>query len=92
LVDRAIAQRAPIQHRAVAQQKPVEACGIAPPAPETPQPPPAASPTIVDFVCEDDVRRAIVKEQKIFIGPKTIVTPAARDLASRHDTLVLAKR
>jgi acetaldehyde dehydrogenase (acetylating) len=87
LVDRAIAQRAPVQRQATV--------AVAPEAPAPPPPSPAptpAPPAIVDFVCEDDVRRAIVKEQKIFIGPKTIVTPAARDLASRHETLVLAKR
>ena len=35
---------------------------------------------------------AIQKSQKIYIGPKTIVTPLARDLAAAHDTLVLAQR
>ena len=88
LVDRAISQRAPIQRQATVALQPEPSCAI-PSQPTKPQPP---LPTIVDFVCEDDVRRAIVKEHKIFIGPKTIVTPAARDLASRHDTLVLAKR
>jgi acetaldehyde dehydrogenase (acetylating) len=48
--------------------------------------------TIVDFVCEYDVRDAINKSKKIYIGPKTIVTPAARDLASQHETLIMAKR
>jgi acetaldehyde dehydrogenase (acetylating) len=47
---------------------------------------------IVDFVCEDDVRAAMKQSRKIFIGPKTIVTPAARDLAGRFDILVLAQR
>ena len=59
------------------------------PAPETPKEPAI---TIVNFVCEDDVRTAIQKNKKIYIGPKTIVTPSARDLASAHDTLVVAKR
>jgi acetaldehyde dehydrogenase (acetylating) len=35
---------------------------------------------VVDFVSEDDVRRAIQKGEKIFINAKTIITPAARDL------------
>lgn len=35
----------------------------------------------VDFVSEDDVRRAIQKGEKIYINAKTIITPAARDLA-----------
>jgi acetaldehyde dehydrogenase (acetylating) len=34
----------------------------------------------VDFVSEDDVRRAIQRGEKIYITPKTIITPAARDL------------
>jgi len=34
----------------------------------------------VDFVSEDDVRRAIQKGEKIYITAKTIITPAARDM------------
>jgi hypothetical protein len=34
----------------------------------------------VDFVSEDDVKRAIQKGEKIYITPKTIITPAARDI------------
>ena len=44
----------------------------------------------VDFVCEADVRDAIRENRKIYIGPKTIVTPSARDLAGPSDILVLA--
>ena len=50
--------------------------------------PPAARPEAsanghraVDFVSEDDVRQAIQKGEKIYITAKTIITPAARDLA-----------
>ena len=39
-----------------------------------------SSPTPVDFVSEDDVRRALTKGEKIMVGPRTIITPAARDL------------
>jgi hypothetical protein len=53
-----------------------------------PQPP---TPAIVDFVCEDDVRKAIAQSKKIFIGPKTIVTPSARDLSGPHDILIVTK-
>ncbi|MDQ1728816.1 MAG: hypothetical protein QOD33_941 [Pyrinomonadaceae bacterium] len=35
---------------------------------------------VVDFVSEDDVKRAIQKGEKIFINAKTIITPAARDI------------
>jgi acetaldehyde dehydrogenase (acetylating) len=37
-----------------------------------------AKPT--DFVCEEDVRRALERREKIFVNAKTIITPAARDL------------
>ncbi len=42
-----------------------------------------AGPT-VEFVCEDDVKQAIRLGRKIVIGDRTIVTPAARDLAEAH--------
>jgi len=56
------------------------------PAPPPPAPaPPAAKPSTngakaVDFVSEDDVRRAIQKGEKIYINGRTIITPAARDM------------
>jgi hypothetical protein len=34
----------------------------------------------VDFVSEDDVRRALQKGEKIYVNAKTIITPAARDM------------
>ena len=54
-----------------------------PPAP--PPPKPAASGSAngakaVDFVSEDDVKRAIQKGDKIYINARTIITPAARDI------------
>ena len=70
---------------------------VDPPAPVVPAPAPAPAPAplpkvkVVDFVCEDDVRAAMRQNQKIFIGPRTIVTPSARDLASQKDTLVLTQ-
>jgi acetaldehyde dehydrogenase (acetylating) len=59
------------------------------PPPQAPEPPPAPKPAAmpssngakaVDFVSEDDVRRAIQKGEKIYINAKTIITPAARDM------------
>ena len=50
--------------------------------------PPAPKVTVVAFVSEDDVRRAIHKDKKIYVDNKTIVTPAAQDLGSAHDVLV----
>jgi hypothetical protein len=59
----------------------------APPAPTITEPvsKPKASATngnktAVDFVSEDDVKRAIQRGEKIFINSKTIITPAARDI------------
>jgi ethanolamine utilization cobalamin adenosyltransferase len=45
----------------------------------------------VDFVAEADVRAAIQENRKIYIGPKTIITPSARDLAGPADVLVLVR-
>jgi hypothetical protein len=55
-----------------------------PPQPPPPVSKPAPSATngskAVEFVSEDDVRRAIQKGDKIYINGKTIITPAARDI------------
>jgi acetaldehyde dehydrogenase (acetylating) len=61
---------------------------------ESPAPPPPAplAPVIVPFVCENDVRDAISAARKIYVGPKTIVTPSARDLGDQFGILVLAQR
>ncbi|MCS6806977.1 MAG: aldehyde dehydrogenase family protein [Blastocatellia bacterium] len=70
-----------------------------PPAgnPPVPPAPPAAQPATrtenplpkaVDFVCEDDVKRAIANHQKIYVNSKTIITPAARDLGEQCDVFV----
>ena len=73
---------------------PAPAADPAPPAPPDPAPaaaapPPSrpageAPPPAVPFVCEDDVRQAIRQSRSIVIDERTIVTPAARDLAERH--------
>jgi acetaldehyde dehydrogenase (acetylating) len=44
----------------------------------------------LDFVCEDDVRQAMRHGRKLVIGERTIVTPAARDLAEEHHLFVTA--
>ena len=54
-----------------------------------PAPPPV---NVVSFVSENDVRRAMTRSQKIFIGPKTILTPSARDLGSEHDVFVQTEK
>ena len=64
----------------------------APPAPAAPPPPAAAvkpSGPPVDFVSEDDVRRALREGRTIRVAPKGIVTPSARDLADGKQVLIL---
>lgn len=51
----------------------------------------ASLPMTVEFVSETDVRNAIRRGEKIFIGPRTIVTPSARDVASSHEVLIETK-
>ena len=60
----------------------------------SPKPASVSEPTqrekAADFVCEDDVRQAVRQGRKIVIGERTIVTPAARDLAEQHHVFVQA--
>jgi acetaldehyde dehydrogenase (acetylating) len=44
-----------------------------------------ARPSPVDFVSEDDVRKAIERGDKIYITAKTILTPSARDLGEERE-------
>jgi acetaldehyde dehydrogenase (acetylating) len=65
--------------------------GYTPPAPPMKATAPAAAATpapVADFVCEDDVRQAIREGRKIVVGERTIVTPAARDLAQTGQVFI----
>ncbi len=56
--------------------------------PEPPQSPPQIKSNghkAADFVCEDDVRQALAKGEKIYINAKTILTPSARDLGNERE-------
>jgi acetaldehyde dehydrogenase (acetylating) len=44
-----------------------------------------SKPSPLDFVSEDDVRRAVAKGEKIYITAKTIITPSARDLGEEKE-------
>jgi acyl-CoA reductase-like NAD-dependent aldehyde dehydrogenase len=85
--------------RSTAAAKVPVACSIsscpcvakAQPEAETP-PAPKEEIKIVDFVSEGDVREAMAQRRKIYIGPRTIVTPSARDLGERENILVLSQR
>ena len=50
-----------------------------------------AKPAAVDFVSEADVRVAFEKGEKIYITPKTILTPSARDLGDEKEIFALIK-
>jgi hypothetical protein len=60
-----------------------------PPASPPPSPALASAPPLT-FVCEEDVRVAIQKGQKLIIAERAIVTPAARELAEAHRVLTVA--
>jgi hypothetical protein len=64
-------------------------------APQQSSPPPASTNGVTnhqvyDFVCEEDVRRAINAREKIYINNKTLITPAARDLGEERDVFARA--
>jgi len=65
---------------------------VEPSTPSTPPPkseaPPKPAVEISPFVSENDVRRAMTRSEKIFIGPKTILTPSARDLGMEHEVFI----
>jgi acetaldehyde dehydrogenase (acetylating) len=61
------------------------------PLPAAPPPTSAAPPSSmtdtdlpVDFVCEEDVRRAVRAGRTLTLAERAIVTPAARDLGDQH--------
>jgi len=61
--------------------------GAPPPAATSAPGPPKTAPTVLDFVCEDDVRRALREGRTLRVSARAIVTPAARDLASGTSVL-----
>jgi acetaldehyde dehydrogenase (acetylating) len=59
-------------------------------APKSPAAASANGAKAVDFVSEDDVRRAMQKGEKIYINSKTIITPAARDMGEPAEVFAKA--
>lgn len=71
--------------------------------PEAPTPKPASIPTaspptshplpppidVAEFLSENDVRMALTRNRKLYIGPKTILTPSARDLGNEHEIFII---
>jgi acetaldehyde dehydrogenase (acetylating) len=94
MVDRFLAERR------VNQPPQSTAPSVSAPSPTPPQPvPQRTAPTpistngtsngrVYDFVCEEDVKRAIAAREKINVNSKTIITPAARELGDERDVFV----
>ena len=87
LVDRFLADRHVHQPP---QSAPAPAVSFERPAQPLPTAPTAAAPAssngrVYDFVCEEDVKRAIASREKIYINGKTIITPAARELGEERE-------
>jgi acetaldehyde dehydrogenase (acetylating) len=51
-----------------------------------PLPPPIE---VAEFLSENDVRMALTRNRKLYIGPKTILTPSARDLGNEHEIFIM---
>ena len=65
--------------------KPAPIPTAAPPTPH-PLPPPIE---VAEFLSENDVRMALTRDRKLYIGPKTILTPSARDLGNEHEIFIM---
>jgi acetaldehyde dehydrogenase (acetylating) len=78
----AAAEPAPVSETSPAQSPAPSAAVREPESPAKP------AVDISPFVSENDVRRAMTRSEKIFVGPKTILTPSARDLGLEHEVFV----
>ena len=59
---------------------------VSSPAPT--QGPAEAGPTPLDFVCEEDVRKALQAGRQLVVAERAIITPAARELGEAHRVFV----
>ena len=93
IVDRFLANRQPEPASAPLPSPPAQAA-----PPPVSRPIQATAPTegasngrkAAEFVSEDDVKRAIQKGEKIYVGPKTIITPSARDIGDPAEVFARA--
>lgn len=49
-----------------------------------------ATPSALDFVCEEDVRQAVQSGRKLVISERAIITPSARELGEQHHVFTIA--
>jgi acetaldehyde dehydrogenase (acetylating) len=92
IVDRFLANRQPEAPSASPLPSPPRAEATAPPRPIQANAPTSSSNgrKAADFISEDDVKRAIQKGEKIYVGPKTIITPSARDIGEPAEVFAKA--
>ena len=92
IVDRFLANRepeAPLPAPPRAEAPRVESNGGASSRAQA-SPPSSNGRQTADFVSEDDVKRAIQKGEKIYVSPKTIITPSARDIGEPAEVFAKA--
>jgi acetaldehyde dehydrogenase (acetylating) len=89
-IDEFLASRGYVTPASSGSVQPAARLASAAAAPAAPAEKPAPLSKPLDFVCEEDVRLAIRHGRKLVIGERTIVTPAARDLAEQHHLFVTA--
>ena len=77
---------APVTRPATSTGRPTGPAATAAPAGSSPVTPPVVETPAV-FLCEDDVRQAVKEGRTLLVSEKTIITPAARDLANAHNVL-----
>jgi len=92
IVDRFLANRqpepAPLPPAPKSEPTPVTVGNGGGAAPVSTRPSSANGHQAADFVSEDDVRRAIQKGERIYVGPRTIITPSARDIGEPAEVFV----
>jgi acetaldehyde dehydrogenase (acetylating) len=80
--------------RFLSEKRPIKKPAVTTPAPQKIEGKPGAKaarmrPRAVEFVSEAEIRAAVKRTEKIVVGKRTIITPAARDLAAEYDVLIL---
>lgn len=92
IVDRFLANRQPEPSASPLPPPPAQPAASPAPPVQASSPSPGASNgrKAADFVSEDDVKRAIQKGEKIYVGPKTIITPSARDIGEPAEVFAKA--
>ncbi|HEV2351146.1 MAG TPA: aldehyde dehydrogenase family protein [Terriglobia bacterium] len=86
--DRVAIARIVQRFRGAADKPSARAPAGAPESGPSPQATVSTTPRPVDFVSEEDVRIALKKGEKIHVGPRTIITPSARDLGDPNRVFV----